>query len=1146
VVSLVVDEAEALDAENPWPGLMPFTEAGQSFFHGRDTEITELVQRVRADRVTVLFGQSGLGKTSLLNAGLFPRLRGDDFLPIYLRLEYGRGELPVEQIKQALAKETAEHSIEARLFRPGESLWGYFQERGTEFWDRWNRLVTPVLVFDQFEEIFTRGQDGAELEVLLDELAALTENRAPVSLQREIEADPERAPRYDFGSANYKIALALREEFLPELEDLQRQMPSVMRNRMRLTRMNGIQARDVVLTSGARLVAEGVADRIIAFVAASRSTASDRPLTEADLVRLEIDPALLSIVCRELNTKRLAARQPTITADLLAGAQQEIVAGFYNSSLADLGTAVTTFIEEHLITAEGYRDTRPLAEAIDQGGVSRDAIDRLIERRLLRIEERFGTQWIELTHDLLTEVIRQQRDLRRQQSREAQQAEARAQAERERAEQAEAEARAAEAEARAQKKRAREASERERIAQVSERRTRRALHVTATMLAVTIAALIFAFHKQQQALTAERRQAELARSLQIDERDMRVDARRTREQRTTDQENIKELADNLAGWRPEGATIWPHRQEATALGNLGDHAGAIKQLDQALRLNPDYLPALGSRGYRNFLMGKPEEAFRDLNQYLAFGERSVAYNNLGIVEAIRRKYDKSIDAFKKAVDTYHTDYNTELYANEDEIAPDIRIATRHNYLTIDGASYLSALRYEIAMVRAFAGDPEFETALHEADEADPNRAPDPQGRSAQDLLASASDGYLLALNWAWQIVRAQQQGGEDAPDDYGVFAAAGALWERMGDIQPRYYDWARQYYEKFETAYKRDPSRQHYAGLARFVAEHLRRTGIHEAEAYHPEPRDPWELAADAGASSANEVGSNPLSYALRQRLLTSAIEILKGESEPQTPARRDLLISLYLHRAQLRVDAGDLKGAREDADRVLSFDSHLSEAYRLRAGAEWEDDSRRQDYERAIAEDRFNAQALGDFADYLEPREPEAALQKMRIRLRLISPGSTDYEQIARLQLKLGQNPEAASSVGTAIAIAPWRPELYQLRFAIESAAGIAEPKARLHLLAGYRAAGDEMARIGNVGRALSMYMRALEGIIALKGPSDQDEDVNFELEASIRGLSQWLVSRYGSHHAVEFWRDVASATAMQRDQVRLLQEARRIEHSP
>ena len=45
-----------------------------------------------------------------------------------------------------------------------------------------------------------------------------------------------------------------------------------------------------------------------------------------------------------------------------------------------------------MLTAEGYRDTRPLAEALREPGVTRADIDKLVARRLLRIEERFGTQ----------------------------------------------------------------------------------------------------------------------------------------------------------------------------------------------------------------------------------------------------------------------------------------------------------------------------------------------------------------------------------------------------------------------------------------------------------------------------------------------------------------------------------------------------------------------------------------------------------------------------------------------------------------------------------------------------------------------------------------------------------------------------------
>ena len=99
---LVADLTRGLDTENPWPGLMPFTEATQAYFHGRDAEAAELLRRVRRERLTILFGQSGLGKTSLLCAGLFPRLRAADFLPVYIRLDWTTAHIsPVAQIKQA-------------------------------------------------------------------------------------------------------------------------------------------------------------------------------------------------------------------------------------------------------------------------------------------------------------------------------------------------------------------------------------------------------------------------------------------------------------------------------------------------------------------------------------------------------------------------------------------------------------------------------------------------------------------------------------------------------------------------------------------------------------------------------------------------------------------------------------------------------------------------------------------------------------------------------------------------------------------------------------------------------------------------------------------------------------------------------------
>ena len=63
-----------VDAQHPWLGLLPFTVETRGYFFGHDAEITEIVDRIAENPLTVLFGQSGLGKTSLLGAGVLPKL----------------------------------------------------------------------------------------------------------------------------------------------------------------------------------------------------------------------------------------------------------------------------------------------------------------------------------------------------------------------------------------------------------------------------------------------------------------------------------------------------------------------------------------------------------------------------------------------------------------------------------------------------------------------------------------------------------------------------------------------------------------------------------------------------------------------------------------------------------------------------------------------------------------------------------------------------------------------------------------------------------------------------------------------------------------------------------------------------------------
>ena len=63
-------------------GLQPYTEADAYRFKGRTEESQELFRLIVRNDYTVCYAESGEGKTSLLNAGVFPLLRENMFFPI--------------------------------------------------------------------------------------------------------------------------------------------------------------------------------------------------------------------------------------------------------------------------------------------------------------------------------------------------------------------------------------------------------------------------------------------------------------------------------------------------------------------------------------------------------------------------------------------------------------------------------------------------------------------------------------------------------------------------------------------------------------------------------------------------------------------------------------------------------------------------------------------------------------------------------------------------------------------------------------------------------------------------------------------------------------------------------------------------------
>src|SRR5204863_4964185 len=110
VPKLPATEAGQVDESNPWLGLASFTEETRAFFFGREEEVAELARRVQRKLLTLLFGQSGLGKTSILRAGIVPKLRPMGYCPVYVRIDYAREwPAPAEQNKEAFFRVTLAH-----------------------------------------------------------------------------------------------------------------------------------------------------------------------------------------------------------------------------------------------------------------------------------------------------------------------------------------------------------------------------------------------------------------------------------------------------------------------------------------------------------------------------------------------------------------------------------------------------------------------------------------------------------------------------------------------------------------------------------------------------------------------------------------------------------------------------------------------------------------------------------------------------------------------------------------------------------------------------------------------------------------------------------------------------------------------------
>lgn len=346
----------------------------------------------------------------------------------------------MEQVKRLLREAIGGADLDKpSVISDQESVWEYLHRRDLRLVDPLDRPIAPVLVIDQFEEVFRLGlareQSRSECKRFLLELTDLLENRPPASLKARIAQSEEQAEGYTFGRKDYRVVLSLREDYLVELSGLVRRAPSLRPNRMRVTRMTGEQALEAVLEPAKGLVTQEIAVQIVQFLGGTRTFDLFGDANGEHVVGvggLEVDPALLSLFCSELNERRLERGLPQITPPLLAEARQEILQSFYERALKGQPPELRAFVEDELLSETGVRENMSLEKArqeLAEKGVPANALDEVVNRRLLRVEERGGVSRVELVHDVFADIVKESRSARRRRDAEAKSAALRREAE---------------------------------------------------------------------------------------------------------------------------------------------------------------------------------------------------------------------------------------------------------------------------------------------------------------------------------------------------------------------------------------------------------------------------------------------------------------------------------------------------------------------------------------------------------------------------------------------------------------------------------------------------------------------------------------------------------------------------------------------
>jgi WD40 repeat protein len=194
----------------PYVGLQPFEEQHQAYFFGREREQRLIISNLLAAPLTILYGSSGVGKSSVLMAGVIPQLRRDrPKTPVIMFRSWARSDCA-----EMLASACVEATWEGARDQPRPSLSMPLDEILRACAEAAH--ATVLVILDQFEEYFlyhAKTSDPDSFEVAF----ARAVNREDV----------------DVG-----FLIALREDGLAKLDRFNERIPNLLGNRLRLEHLD--------------------------------------------------------------------------------------------------------------------------------------------------------------------------------------------------------------------------------------------------------------------------------------------------------------------------------------------------------------------------------------------------------------------------------------------------------------------------------------------------------------------------------------------------------------------------------------------------------------------------------------------------------------------------------------------------------------------------------------------------------------------------------------------------------------------------------------------------------------------------------------------------------------------------------------------